>query len=64
MKLTMWRVPVVLNTYTKFLGKKVFFTFPSSEGKLKKTIIREITLIFFFFGGGGGEEGGTRTRSA
>ena len=29
MKLTMWQVVVVLNTYTKFWGKIVFFTFPS-----------------------------------
>ena len=29
MKLTVWRVLVVLNTYTLFLGKVVFITFPS-----------------------------------
>ena len=29
MKLTMWRVLVVLNTYTKSWWKIVFFTFPS-----------------------------------
>ena len=43
MKLTMWRVVVVLNTYPKLWGKIVFFTFPSYtslcyEGKVKKTI--------------------------
>ena len=32
MKLTMRRVVVVLNTYTKFWGKIVFFTFPSRKG--------------------------------
>ena len=42
MKLTMWRVVVVLSTYTKFWGKIVFFTFPSPflyyEGKVKKSV--------------------------
>ena len=38
----MWRVVVVLDTYTKFWGKIVFLTFPTlplyNEGKVKKTI--------------------------
>ena len=33
MKLTMWRVVVVLNTCTKFWGKVLHY-----EGKVKKTI--------------------------
>ena len=57
MKLTMWRVLVVLKKYTKFWGKIVFFTFPSSEGKVKKTIqITEITFIIIIFWGEGPPE--------
>ena len=40
MKLTMWRVVVVLNTYTKFWGKIVY------EGKVMKTISPKTSCTF------------------